>query len=837
MLAVFPAIFVDSRLPTLARPWPSNPPMDTLLQDIRYAIRMCVRTPGFTAIAVLALALGIGANTAIFTIVNAVLIERLPFREPHRIVSLWEEGAHRPGQNNSVGPANFIRWRERSSSFDAMAAMVDLRANLTGRGDPEEIVAQTVEAPFFPILGVSPLLGRTFTDAENRDPQVAVVILAYDFWQRRFGGDPSIVGQTIQLNGRPQTVVGVMPQGFRLFVKEFSIAGKPADLWRPYVLPADARDFGGRYMQAIAQLKPGVGVARAQTELSAIAAALATEFPARNAGWGARVLPLHAQLSGEYRTALLVLSGAVAFVLLIACANVANLLLARGAARQREIAIRSALGAARSRVVRQLLTESFVLALLGGALGLLVAQWGVELLLAITPVDLNTTSTIRLSYPVLLFTAAASMLTAIVCGLAPAFEGSRTEVQETLKDGARQVGTGVRHRRLRQTFVVAEIALAVVLLVGAGLMLRSFGSLRRVNPGYRTSNILTMRLQLPNTKYRNDEQRIRFFREAISRIQEVPGVQSAGAISYLPLSGLGAGTGFTIEGQPPPPPGRDYVVDVSICDNGYFKTMNMALKSGRFFSEREMAAKSNVVIVSESLARTYFPQGDALGKRLVIEMTRPNVPTEIIGIVGDVKFADFTTEPHPTTYWPHPQLAYSGMTFAVRTAEEPLSMAPSVERAIRSLDKDQPVAEVRTMNQWVAKSLAQARFSSTLLTIFANLALALAAIGIYGVMSYAVSQRTSEIGIRLALGATMGDVLTMIVLDGLRLAVFGLALGVLLALGLSRTIAALLYQTTGTDPVTFAAVIGVLGGVALLASYLPARRASRIPPVEALRAQ
>jgi len=811
--------------------------MDTLLQDIRYALRMCVRTPGFTVIAVLALALGIGANTAIFTIVNAVLLERLPFREPQRIVSLWEEGAHRPGRNNTIGPANFIRWRERSSSFDAMAAMVDLRANLTGRGDPEEIVVQSVEAQFFPILGVSPLLGRTFTDEENRDPQSAVVILGYDFWQRRFAGDPAIVGQTLQLNGRPRTVVGVMPQGFRLFVKEFSLAGKPSDMWTPYVLPAAARDAGGRYMQAIARLKPGVTVARARTELSAIAAALVTEFPARNSGWGVRVLPLHDQLSGEYRTALLVLSGAVAFVLLIACANVANLLLARGAARQREIAIRSALGAARSRVVRQLLTESFVLAALGGALGLLVAQWGIAVLLALSPVDLNMTSTVRLSYPVLLFTATASLLTAIVCGLAPAFEGSRTEVQETLKDGARQVGAGVRHRRLRQAFVVSEIALAVVLLVGAGLMLRSFGSLRRVNPGYNTSNVLTMRLQLPNTKYREDGQRIRFFREATERIREVPGVQSAGAISYLPLSGLGAGTGFTIEGQPPPPPGRDYVVDVSVCDDGYFRAMNVPLKGGRFFSEREMQEKSNVVIVSESLARKYFPQGDALGKRLVIEMTRPNVPTEIIGIVGDVKFADFATEPHPTTYWPHPQLAYSGMTFTVRTTEDPVSLAPSIERAIRTLDKDQPVAEVRSMDQWVAKSLAQARFSSTLLTIFANLALALAAIGIYGVMSYAVSQRTSEIGIRLALGATMGDVLTMIVLDGLRLAVFGLALGVLLAVGLSRTIATLLYETTGTDPVTFAAVVGVLGAAALLASYLPARRASRIPPVEALRAQ
>jgi putative ABC transport system permease protein len=811
--------------------------MDTLLQDIRYAFRMCVRTPGFTAIAVLALALGIGANTAIFTIVNAVLLERLPFREPQRIVSLWEEGAHRPGKNNTLGPANFIRWRERSTSFDAMAAMVDTRANLTGRGDPEEIVVQNVEPQFFPILGVAPMLGRGFSDAENTDPQSAVVILGYDFWQRRFGGDPGIVGQSIQLNGRPQTVIGVMPQGFRLFVKEFSLAGKPSDLWAPYVLPATARDAPGRYMQAIARLKPGVTVARAQAELSAIAAALVTEFPARNTGWGARVLPLHDQLSGEYRAALLVLSGAVAFVLLIACANVANLLLARGAARQREIAIRSALGAARSRVVRQLLTESFVLAVLGGTLGLLVAQWGIALLLALSPVELNTTSTVSLNYPVLLFTATASVLTAIVCGLAPAFEGSRTEVQETLKDGARQVGAGVRHRRLRQAFVVSEIALAVVLLVGAGLMLRSFASLRRVNPGYSTNNILTMRLQLPAAKYRDDAQRIRFFRDAASRIQEIPGVQAVGAISFLPLTGLGAGTGFSIEGQPPPPPGSDYVTNVSVCDDGYFRTMNVPLKSGRFFSEREMQEKSNVVIVSESLARKYFPSGDALGKRLVIQMTRPNVPTEIVGIVGDVRFADFTAEARPTTYWPHPQLAYSGMTFTVRTAEEPLSLAPSVERAIRSLDKDQPVAEVRSMDQWVAKSLAQARFSSTLLTIFANLALALAAIGIYGVMSYAVSLRTSEIGIRLALGATMGDVLTMIVLDGLRLAVFGLALGVLFALGLSRTIATLLYETTGTDPVTFAAVIGVLGAAALLASYLPARRASRIPPVEALRAQ
>jgi len=811
--------------------------MDTLLQDLRYAIRMCVRTPGFTAIAVMALALGIGANTAIFTIVNAVLLERLPFREPDRIVSLWEESARRPGRHNTLGPANVIRWRERATTFEAIAALVDTRANLTGSGEPEEVVVQNVEQAFFGILGVQPLIGRPFTEAENRDPQSAVVMLGYDFWQRRFGGDPNVVGRTIQLNSRPQTIVGVMPPGFRLFLKEASLAGKPSDVWAPYVFPADARDLPGRYLEAIGRLKPAASLAQAQAEISAVAGALAIEFPQRNAGWGGSVLLLHDELSGEYRRALLVLTGAVAFVLLIACANVANLLLARGAARQREIAIRSALGAPRWRVIRQLLTESCVLALFGGALALLVAQWGLALLLALSPVDL-TVGDVRLNSPVLAFTAAASLLTALVCGLAPAFEGARADIQETLKDGARQVGGGVRHRRLRQTFVVSEIALAVVLLVGAGLLLRSFNSLRRVDPGFTTASVLTLRVQLPGSKYREDADRIRFYREAEARIQEIPGVQSVGAVSFLPLSGtLGAGTGFTIEGQPPPPTGQDWVVNVSVCDNGYLAAINLPLLSGRFFTEREMREKSNVVIVSESLARTYFPKGDAIGKRLTIAMTRPNVPTEIVGIVGDMRFENLQTEPRPTTYWPHPQLAYSGMTFTVRTAADPLSLAASVERAIRSIDKDQPVSDVRTMNQWLAKSLAQARFTSALLLIFASLALALAAIGIYGVMSYAVSQRTSEIGIRLALGATMGDVLAMIVADGLRMAATGLGLGVVFALGLNRTVTSLLYETTGTDPLTFVAVIVVLVTAALLASYLPARRASRIAPVEALRAQ
>jgi putative ABC transport system permease protein len=522
-------------------------------------------------------------------------------------------------------------------------------------------------------------------------------------------------------------------------------------------------------------------------------------------------------------------------VLLIACANVANLLLARGATRQREMAIRTALGASRIRVIRQLLTESLVLCVLGGGLGLLVAQWGLALLLAISPAGLADIGPVHLSYPVLAFTAAVSIATAVICGFAPAFEGSRGTVQEALKDGARQIGTSVRHRRIRQTFVVGEIALAVVLLVGAGLLIRSFGSLRGVNPGFEARNVLTARVTVPTRRYDSDAKRIDFFANLTARLSAIPGVESAGAVSYLPLAGPGAGTGFTIAGQPAPLPGQTPITDVSVCDNGYFRALKIPLLRGRIFTAREMREKSNVVVINETLATRYFPNQDPIGKSLVIAMNLPNVPTEIVGVVGNVRFSDLTTEARPMTFWPHPQLAYSAMTLTLRTASDPVAFAPLVEREVRAMDKDQPVADVRTMEQWVSRSLSQAKFSSTLLTTFAGLALALAAIGIYGVMSYSVSQRTPEIGIRLALGAEARDILRMIVGGAARLAAVGLAIGVALSLALSRTLTSLLYETAGTDPLTFTAVIAVLGAVAIAASYVPARRASRIPPVEALR--
>jgi putative ABC transport system permease protein len=811
--------------------------MDAILQDIRYAIRLCLRTPGFTAIAVLALALGIGANTAIFTIVNAVLLEPLPFRDPGRLVVMWETNGRRSGRPNTIGPSNFIRWRERATAFERTAPFYDYRINLTGTGAPEEVVGMDVTPDFFPTLGVTPLVGRAFADDEGPQGHDALAVLSYGLWQRRFGSDPAIVGRTIQLNSRSVTIIGVMPPDMRLFVKRWSLTGKPAELWMPFAFTEASRQPRGRYMSAIARLKPGVSLPEAQSQMDTIASGLTREFPEFDTGWGALLVPMHRELSGDLRAALLVLTGAVGFVLLIACANVANLLLARGATRQREMAIRSALGAGRVRVIRQLLTESLVLCLLGGGLGLLVAQWGLALLLAIGPASLGDLGSIHLSYPVLGFTAAVSIATAIVCGFAPAFEGARGSLQDGLRDGARQIGASVRHRRIRHAFVVGEIALAVVLLVGAGLMIRSFGTLRGVNPGFDARNVLTARVTVPTRRYPDEAKRIDFFAKLVARVSEIPGVESAGAVSYLPLAGPGAGTNFSIVGLPPPPPGQSPGTEVSVCDNGYFTAMKVPLLRGRLFTEREMREKSNVVVINDTLARRYFPGVDPLGKSLVIAMNLPNVPTEIIGVVGDVKFSSLAGETNPMTYWPHPQLAYSAMTLTVRTSSEPSAFAPLIEREVRALDKEQPVADVRTMDQWLTRTLSQARFNSMLLTTFAGLALALSAIGIYGVMSYSVSQRTSEIGIRLALGAEAQDILTMVVGHAARLAAVGLGIGVVLALALSRTLTSLLFETPGTDPLTFTAVVAVLAAVAIAASYFPARRASRIPLVDALRAQ
>ena len=807
------------------------------MNDLRFAFRQLLKSPGFTFVAVLTLALGIGVNSAIFTVVNAVFLERLPYREADRIAVIWETNASRPGVSNVAGPSNFVRWKERATSFQSMAAYAETRANLTDGGNPEELIAQNVTADYFAVIGVDPFLGRAFTPEETADPKSSAVILSYELWQRRFGSDQSIIGRSLQLNGKPQTVVGVMPRGVRLYLKAGSLVNQPVDFWWPFVLGPEAREPRGRYLTVIARLKPAVTMEAARSEMSAISASVTQELPGFDTGWSAEVVPLRQELSGEIRPALLVLSGAVAFVLLIACANVANLLLARGAARRHELAVRSALGATRGQIIKQLLMESLLLGILGGAVSLLVAEWSLTLLEALSPIDLTTLGHLSLSYPVVAFTGTISILTAVICGLASAFEGSRTDVQQALTQGGRQIGGGLRHRRMRHAFVIAEIALAVVLLIGAGLMLRSFASMRQVDPGFDATNVLTMRMQLPRAKYPDDAARIRFFRELLARVAILPGVQSAGQISYLPMASLGAGTNFTIEGEAPVAPGQEKTTAVTVCDNGFFRTLKVPLMRGRLFTEEEMEEKRDVVIVNEAFAQQFFPNQDPLGKRVTINMNLPNVATEIIGVVGNTHAVDLATAAKPLSYWPHPQLAYSLMTLTVRTAGNPLSLVPSIEAQVHALDKDQPVSEVRTMEQWVAKSLAQIRFSSSLLMAFAGLALLLAAVGIYGVMSYAVSQRTSEIGVRLAVGAEGKDILRMIVWDGARLAAIGLTIGLILAVALSRTLSSLLFQTGAVDPLTFAAVGAALGGFALAASYLPARRASRVDPLTALRAQ
>ena len=807
------------------------------MNDVRFAFRQLLKSPAFTFVAVLTLALGIGANSAIFTVVNAVFLERLPYRDADRIAVIWETNVKRPGVSNVAGPANFIRWKERATSFESMAAYAETRANLTDGSNPEEVIAQNVTADYFAVIGVSPFLGRAFTPEESANEKSSTVILSYELWQRRFGSDQSIIGRVIQLQGKPQTVIGVMPPAVRLYLKAGSLVNKPVDFWWPFALGPKERAAQGRYLTVIGRLKPGVSIETARTQMSSISASVTRELPEFDTGWSTKVVPLRQELSGEIRPALLLLSGAVAFVLLIACANVANLLLARGTARRHELAVRAALGATRGQIVKQLLTESLLLGIFGGLVSLLIAQWSLALLEALSPIDLTTLGHLSFSYPVLAFTGLISIATALACGLASALEGSRADVQQALAQGGRQIGGGVRHRKLRQAFVIAEIALAVVLLIGAGLMLRSFASMRQVDPGFDSTNVLTMRMQLPRAKYPDDGARIRFFRELTARVATLPGVQSVGAISYLPMAGLGAGTDFTIEGEPPPAPGQDKTTEVTVCDNGFFRTLKVPLVRGRFFSEEEMLEKRNVVIINEALAQQYFPNQDPIGKRVTINMDDPNVPTEIIGVVGNTHAVDLASPAKPFSYWPHPQLAYSQMTLTVRTAANPLGLARPIEAQVHAMDKDQPVSEVRTMEQWVAKTLAQIRFSSSLLMGFAGLALLLAAVGIYGVMSYAVSQRTSEIGVRLAVGAEGNDILRMIVWDGARLAAIGLTIGLVLAVALSRTINSLLFQTASSDPLTFATVVTVLGAFALLASYLPARRAARVDPLLALRAQ
>ena len=808
--------------------------MHTLWQDIRFGVRMLVNKPGVAILAVIALALGIGASTAIFSVVNTVLLRALPYPNSDRLVMIWEQNRPRSRDRNVISPANFLDWREQNKVFEEMSAFFGLTYNLTGLGNPEEVTGMLASTNLFDVLGSHAMLGRTFTQDDGVTGKDNVAVLTYGFWQKHFGGDRGVVGKTFALDSVTITVVGVMPEGFDFFVKENSNIKKNPEFWLPIAFTQNSRVRGGRSLSAIGVLKPGVTIAQARAEMNALGARLEQQYPDFNKGWGITLVPLHTQFSGDLKPALMILLIAVGFVLLIACANVANLLMARSVARQKEFAIRTALGAGRLRLLRQLLTESVLLALAGCAIGLLVARWGMDALLAISPRDLLSFTSVTIDKRVLGFALALSVLTSLIFGLLPALEASRPNTSESLKEGGRG-STGGRAHRVLNWFVVAQVALSLMLLIGSGLMIKSLMRLQSVDPGFDPNNVQTVSVTLPRAKYTEPPKRIEFFQQLLARVRQLPGVRGVGAASAPPFMGLGAATGFDIEGQPVLPSAQKATTDVRVVDQDYFKTMGIPLLKGRTFTDREETQESRVVIISEALARQYFSNENPLGKRITISMKQQNDPCEIIGVVGDVKMKGLDIATRPMVYWPHAELPYLSMTLLVRTNGSTTGIAGSLEREVRALDKDQPISDVRTMNEWLADSIARARFATFLLGIFAVVALMLASLGIYGVMAYSVTQRTNEIGIRMALGATRGDVVLLVLKRGLLLAVSGVAIGLIGSVGLTRLLAGLLFGVSVTDPAIFGLVPILLLAIALLAVYLPARRATRVDPLVALR--
>jgi putative ABC transport system permease protein len=802
--------------------------METFWQDLRYALRMLRKKPGFTLVAVITLALGIGANTAIFSVVNGVLLRPLPIKEPDRLMMIRETKLPQFPEF-SVASGNFLDWQKQNTVFERLVAFRGVSFNLIGTGDPERLRGMAVSDGFFPMLGGQPQLGRDFLAEENKPGHSNVVILSQGLWQRRFGGDAKILNQSITLDAQSYTVVGIMPAEFRLDDRE-------TDLWTPVAFTEQhAQNHGGHSFAAIGQLKRGVTPEQARAELSAIAGRLAAQYP-QDVGWNIKLIPLQEFSVRSIKPALLVLLVAVAFVLLIACVNVANLLLARAAGRQKEIATRSALGAGRWRIVRQLLTESVLLAIVGGAVGLLLARWGMALLLQLAPQDLPRLSSVSLDGRALAFTAAITLLTGLFFGLVPALQASKPNLNETMKDAGRGSTEGGRRQLIRNTLVVLEVASALVLLVGAGLMIKSFWRLQQVDPGFDPQNALTMSVQLPKGKYPEEVQQVAFFQQLLERTAALPGVQAAGASQVVPLSGSDMVLAFEIDGRPPLPPDATQSTNYYSVSADYFKSMGIPLRRGRGFTERDTKESPKVAVINETMAKKMFPDEEPLGKRITFDNREKNPEWfEIVGIVGDVKQYGLDQATTLQTYEPYTQQTFPSMTLVVRTAGNPANMSAAIRSEILKLDKDQPASNVRTLSEFFSTSIAQQRFAMALLGVFAAVALILAAVGIYGVLSYAVTHRSHEIGIRMALGAGRGDVLRLVVGQGMLLTVIGVAGGLVTAFALTRLMANLLFGVTATDASTFAGVATLLMAVALLACYIPARRATKVDPLVALR--
>jgi len=804
--------------------------MDTLLNNIRYAYRMLVKSPGFTVMIVFVLALGIGANTAIFSVVNAVLLRPLPYAEPDRLVILWEKGAT---QDTSVSYPNFLDWREQNHAFEQVAAFRRDSFNLVGTGEPERLAGRMVSANFFSTLGAKFLKGRDFPSEEDHVGGNKLVILGHGFWQRRFGGDESIIGKQIALNNQSYTVIGITPADFRF--------GSDTDI---YVLIGQGEEkfyqsrgsHPGIYV--LGRLKPGVNLEQGRADMDAIMARLGQQYPQTNTDRRIHIESLYDNTVQDVRSTLFILLGAVGFVLLIACANVANLLLARSAVRQKEIAIRTALGASRWRIVQQLLIESVLLSLVGGGVGLLLALWGTDALKSIVPGEIPRLSEAAIDIRVLLFTMLVSVLTGILFGLVPALHASRVDLNESLKEGERG-STGSRHR-MRGALVIGEVAIALVLLIGAGLMVKSLWRLRTVGTGFDAHNLLTMRLSYAAKP--NDAQNVRlFFEQLEERIKGLPGVESVAFSNGLPFQGASEDS-FWVEGRPKIKPTDEMMGVLYIVTPDYFRTLGINLKKGRYFTEQDRAGSPFVVVIDESLAQKYFPNEDPIGKRLENGPDTP--PFEIVGVVEHVKHYGLDGEApvDPQFYYSFKQVpeqflprVVSRMSLSIRTNGDPLTLVGAVRQQVLAIDKNQPVYDARTMEQVISESIASRRFAMLLLTIFAAVALLLSMVGIYGVMSYSVTQRTHEIGVRMALGAGVRDILKLIVGQGMLLVLIGVGIGLVAAFAITRVLSSLLFGVSSTDPVTFAGVAMLLTAVALLACLVPARRAMRVDPMVALR--
>jgi predicted permease len=788
------------------------------MNDLRLAFRQLLKNPGFTAVAVLTLALGIGANTAIFSVVDGVLLKPLPYDQPGQLVQLWE--APSPGKRNSVSPGAFLDWKEQSTAFASLSLMLNTDLNLTSEGEPERISGVKMSASGLQILRARPLLGRTFAPDEDQLGKENVVVLTHRLWQRRFGGETNIVGRIIRLSDQAYTVIGVLPPRFLPWDKaEFVIPSAVAS--------QDANQRATHWLNVFGRLKPGVTLEQARAEVNAVAARLRPLYPAQKKDWTVAVVPMQEGFTRDIKSPLLVLLGAVGCVLLIACANVANLLLARASARQKEMAIRAALGASRGRVIRQLLTESVLLSFTGALLGLLLAFWGVGALGNFSAVNLPLAQEVGLNLRVLGFAFFVSLLAGVTFGLAPALQASRLNLNDTLKEGERHSGAGLRNH-VRSGLIVSEVALSLILLVGAGLLLNSFFRLSNVPPGIKSKNALTMQISLPDKKYPDAQRRAAFFQQVIERIKNLPGVEAAGVTGIMPLAGWSPSTDFSIIGRPgPTDPG--HMTDFDFCTPDFFRAVGIPLLKGRFFDERDKPGAARVVLINEALAREHFPNEEPLGQRIHLEVFTGKLDEgwEIVGIVSGVHQRGQAQEVRPCVYRP---LAFSfGGGYGqlvIRTTGTPLALAESVRRAILEADPAQPVANVRTMEDVLAASVAPRRLILTLLGGFAGAALLLAAIGLYGVIAYAVSQRKHEIGIRMALGAQQRNVLRLVLRQAMKLAGIGIALGLAGALALTRVLTAQLYEVRPTDPATFGGVSLILLLVALLASWLPAPRAS-----------